>query len=133
MTRSPAFVKLIGRLVAAEPNCGYTSAHQIGALTHAELAAVIAHEPTVVSDAAASDALADSIVHTLSVTSHGSIESATLIGAAFVGALVAQARQSLLYAVQEEIAKDAEVQRADESDERYLATMSAAVRGVWQS
>lgn len=116
MTRSPAYQRLLDRLIADEPNGSYFNAKQIGPLTNADLATVIGHEPTVLADACTGDTLVTDVIATLTRTSLNSIESAALLGAAIEGALRSQAQDYLLDEVQTQLALDEERRRADASD-----------------
>jgi hypothetical protein len=123
--------RLLDRLVAQQPNAGYSDPAQIASLTGPELAAVLESDETLLADAATHRALNTALVNILARAEYTTLEQAMLVGASLIAALMAHARVALLQTVQEEIARDEEKKRADESDERYLASMSAAVRGVW--
>lgn len=125
---SRTHTRLLQRLVAAEPHTGYVDQSQIGPLTNAELAAILESDENVLADAGTSRALNTTLVNILAQSSYTTIERAALIGAALLGVLTTQCRRTLLTAVQEELARDAENQRADEADERGNAHLSVAVR-----
>lgn len=125
--KDPAFVKLISRLVAAEPNSGYQSAQQIGPLSGVELATVLRHEPCLLVDAADSVALIESVAATLSDEAFNAIENAALIGAGLIGALTTQTRTYLLAEVRAEIARDEERMRLGAADERANRAMGFRV------
>lgn len=120
--------RLIQRLCAAEPHTGYTRAAQMGPLSSVELAAVLASDPEVLAGAGASEALNTTLSNILSESAYSSIEQSALLGAALLGVLHPHARKAVLYAVQGELTRDAENQRADAADERAGAQTSAAVR-----